>query len=150
MAHILPPRISSQLQTIQHTGSMASWLRSVPSGRTTSAVCFSLHISILWENNKLKINPFSHVLKYRSCMKLETVLILSLWEIKMVQIIHLQMTWRTTSAWSVPLNKKKPKVSTKTSKQLYVVPLPCAGNVNWRTKLFCPKGQNSFVPGWSH
>jgi hypothetical protein len=61
----------------------------------------------LWENDWVKINPFNDVVKNHSCMKLEKVLISSLWEIKMVQIIRLQMTWRTTSAWSVPLNQKK-------------------------------------------
>ncbi len=48
-----------------------------------------------------------NVAKNHSCMKSGTVLISSLWYIKTVQIIHLQMTWRTTSAWSVPLNRKK-------------------------------------------
>ncbi len=35
----------------------------VTPGRTTSAVCFSLPISFLWENDKVKINPFNHVVK---------------------------------------------------------------------------------------
>ncbi len=61
----------------------------------------------LWENDWVKINPFNDVVKNHSCMKSEKVLISSLWEIKTVQIIHLQMTWRTTSAWSVPLNRNE-------------------------------------------
>ncbi len=85
-------------------------------GRTTSAICLSIPISFLWENDRVKINPFNHdLMKKHSCMKSGTVLISSLWEIKMVQIFRSQMTWRTTSAWSVPLNwKKNPKVSAKT------------------------------------
>ena len=66
------------------------------------------------------------------------VLISSFWEIMTAQIIRSQMTWRTTSAWSVPLNRKKnPKVSAKT----VVVP-EHARPINHRDKiLFCP-GRN--------
>ena len=45
---------------------IANWLSGRTPGRTTSAVCFSLPISFLWENDKVKINPFNHVVKNHS------------------------------------------------------------------------------------
>ncbi len=63
----------------------------------------------LWENDQVKMNPFNDVWRTTPVWNPQKVLISSLWEIKTVQIICLQMTWRTTSAWSVSLNHKKSK-----------------------------------------
>ncbi len=59
-----------------------------PPGRNTSAMCFLLPISFLWDIDWVKINPFNHVTMNHSCMKLGTILIFSFWEIKKVQIIR--------------------------------------------------------------
>jgi hypothetical protein len=40
----------------------------LPSGTTMSAVRFSLPFSFVWENDRVKINPFNHVVKNHSCM----------------------------------------------------------------------------------
>ena len=75
-----------------------------------------------------------------------TVLISSLWEIKMSQIIRSQKTWRNTSAWSVWLNRNKNlSVSAKTSRQSYktILTLTSLGqkSFDWDKTVLSPVGE---------